>query len=90
MSLYGYPFNTTPWLNSLSKDKYFKDQNITLMEGNTREVLKACDYGVISSGTATLEAMLSNTPFCVIYKSNSISNFIISNILLRAANLWCL
>ena len=23
MSLYGYPFNTTPWLNSISKDKKF-------------------------------------------------------------------
>ena len=73
--------------NSLSEDKCLKEQNITLMKGNTREVLKACDYGVISSGTATLEAMLSKTPFCVIYKSNSISNFIISNILLNLDNI---
>ena len=27
--------------------------------------------------------MLSKTPFCVIYKSNSISNFIITNLLLK-------
>ena len=73
--------------NSLSENKCLKEQNITLMKGNTREVLKACDYGVISSGTATLEAMLSKTPFCVIYKSNSISNFIISNILLNLDNI---
>ena len=45
--------------------------------------MKACDYAVVSSGTATLEAMLSKTPSCVIYKSNAFSNFIISSILLR-------
>ena len=69
--------------NSISETRYLKKENITLIKGNTREVLKACDYAIVSSGTATLEAMLSKTPFCVIYKSNSISNFIITNLLLQ-------
>ena len=69
--------------NSISEKRYLKKENITLIKGNTREVLKACDYAIVSSGTATLEAMLSKTPFCVIYKSNSISNFIITNLLLQ-------
>ncbi len=69
--------------SSLKEDRYAKEKNITLMKGNTREVLKASDYGIVSSGTATLETMLSKTPFCVIYKSNTISNFIISNFLLK-------
>jgi len=69
--------------NPISEDRYFKKENISLIKGNTREVLKACDYAIVSSGTATLEAMLSKTPFCVIYKSNSISNFIITNLLLK-------
>jgi len=69
--------------NPISEDRYFKKENISLIKGNTREVLKACDYAIVSSGTATLEAMLSKTPFCVIYKSNSISNFIITNLLLQ-------
>ena len=59
--------------NSLSENSYLKKENISLIKGNTREVLKACDYAIVSSGTATLEAMLSKTPFCVIYKSNPIS-----------------
>ena len=69
--------------NSLSENSYLKKENISLIKGNTREVLKACDYAIVSSGTATLEAMLSKTPFCVIYKSNPISNFLITNILLQ-------
>ena len=69
--------------SSISEDRYLKKENISLIKGNTREVLKACDYAIVSSGTATLEAMLSKTPFCVIYKSNSISNFIITNLLLQ-------
>ena len=68
--------------NSTSEEKYIEEKNITLIKGHTREVLKACDYAVVSSGTATLEAMLSKTPFCVIYKSNYLSYFIISSILL--------
>lgn len=67
----------------IKEDRYLNEKNITLMKGNTREVLKACDYGVITSGTATLEAMLSKTPFCTIYKSNSLSNFIITRLLLQ-------
>ena len=69
--------------NPISEDRYLKKENISLIKGNTREVLKACDYAIVSSGTSTLEAMLSKTPFCVIYKSNSISNFIITNLLLK-------
>ena len=69
--------------NPISEYRYLKKENISLIKGNTREVLKACDYAIVSSGTATLEAMLSKTPFCVIYKSNSISNFIITNLLLQ-------
>ena len=69
--------------NPTSENKYLKKENISLIKGNTREVLKACDYAIVSSGTATLEAMLSKTPFCVIYKSNPISNFIITNLLLQ-------
>ena len=69
--------------NPISEDRYLKKENISLIKGNTREVLKACDYAIVSSGTATLEAMLSKTPFCVIYKSNSISNFIITNLFLQ-------
>ncbi len=69
--------------NPISEDRYLKKENISLIKGNTREILKACDYAIVSSGTATLEAMLSKTPFCVIYKSNSISNFIITNLLLQ-------
>ena len=69
--------------SSISETRYLKKENITLIKGNTREVLKACDYAIVASGTATLETMLSKTPFCVIYKSNSISNFIITNLLLQ-------
>ena len=40
MSLYGYPFNTTPWLNSLSKDKKFlKFNNVYASHTHTTAAL---------------------------------------------------
>ena len=45
-------------------------ENISLVESQTLEVLKQADVAIITSGTATLEAALSNVPHFLIYKTN--------------------
>lgn len=37
------------------------------------EVLTHCDYGLVKSGTSTLEAALAGIPFCVMYRGSSVS-----------------
>ena len=55
--------------------------NIILKKGESRKVLVSSDYALVASGTASLEALLSKTPHCVVYKSNPVSNFILSRLL---------
>jgi len=45
---------------------------IRIVEGS-EEVLTHCDYGMIKSGTATLEAALAGIPFCMFYRGSSVS-----------------
>tara|TARA_B110000014_G_C20126742_1_gene601095 strand:+ start:5388 stop:6530 length:1143 start_codon:yes stop_codon:yes gene_type:complete len=44
---------------------------------NSHEILKKSDYGIITSGTASLEALLLGVPSLVIYKTNWFSYFFI-------------
>jgi len=50
------------------------NSNIPLIVGNTYGVLKYADAAIVTSGTATLEAALLNTPLLVCYKGNPISH----------------
>ena len=49
---------------------------IQLIDGKSHEILKASDYCLLSSGTATLEAMLCKLPMVVTYKLSKISAFV--------------
>lgn len=70
-----------PIASSLTEDdirKYLpKDPiNLTIVEGNTYDVMNCCDAVIIASGTATLESALIGTPMVIIYKLSPISYFI--------------
>lgn len=54
------------YLNNYSK----KFENISLVTGQTLSVLKQADAAIITSGTATLESALLDTPHLLIYKGS--------------------
>ena len=58
-------------------------KKISVIYDSTQKVLASCDIAIVASGTATLEAAIFSKPMVVIYKSNKISNFILSNFFLK-------
>ncbi len=58
-----------------------KDLDIEISYENSQEILKIAEYGIITSGTASLEALLLDTPSVVIYKTNWLTYKIIKPML---------
>ncbi len=47
--------------------------NVTVLDGNMYEALRASDAAVVASGTATLETAIIGTPMVIIYKMSGLS-----------------
>lgn len=62
--------HTTP-VSSL--EELIGDAPIHIVEGQTHAALRAADAAVITSGTATLEAAILDTPQVMVYKLSSVS-----------------
>ena len=58
-------------------------KTIRVVYDSSHKILASCNLAVIASGTATLEAAILAKPMVVIYKSNNLSNFILSNFFLK-------
>ncbi|MFT6834224.1 MAG: lipid-A-disaccharide synthase [Francisellaceae bacterium] len=52
----------------------YNDLNIKLIDGNAHIVQEACDYILLASGTAALEAMLYKKPMVMAYKLSAITH----------------
>ena len=50
-----------------------ENQNIKIIKNHNYEMMKYCDFLVVTSGTATLETAFLGTPFLIVYKTSKIS-----------------
>lgn len=66
---------------SIEDEKYGTHPNITLIKGDTYSVLRHSDAAVISSGTASLEAAMLDTPQLVCYGGSAISIWIARHVI---------
>jgi lipid-A-disaccharide synthase len=55
--------------------------NLRVVRGETREVLSAADAAAVASGTATLEAALTETPLVVVYKESRINWHVLGSLI---------
>lgn len=53
---------------------------LKILEGS-EEAMANCDFGLIKSGTSTLEAALAGIPFCMLYRGSSVSWHLIRRLL---------
>jgi lipid-A-disaccharide synthase len=77
-----------PYVNEARKHQletliveHASDLPITLIDGQSRDVMAASDVVVLASGTATLEAMLLKRPMVVAYKVSPITHYIMKRLL---------
>ncbi len=53
-----------------------KELNLKVLQGQSHEVMKVADAGIITSGISTLEAAILKLPMAVVYRLNPITYFI--------------
>jgi len=58
------------------------DLKLALCENQTYEFLQSCDFALVASGTATLEAAIMQTPMAIVYKV-SFLNWLIARLLIK-------
>ncbi|MCD4651619.1 MAG: lipid-A-disaccharide synthase [Candidatus Cloacimonetes bacterium] len=56
-------------------------KEIFMITGSSYEMMNHCDFLVVTSGTATLETAYIGTPFCIVYKTGTLSYLIGKNLI---------
>ncbi len=62
-----------PWLEATLREHYVGRAVVRTVTGSTYDVLHHSDVAVVASGTATLEAALSERPMVVVYRVSSLT-----------------
>ena len=57
----------------------FDLSKVTIVKGNPEDALIASNFAWVGSGTSTLQSVVFNTPFILIYKTSPISWFLMKN-----------
>ena len=75
---YGYQFVIAgaPGIPSKQYDSFIENSNIKIVYNQTYNLLNCSIFALVTSGTATLEAALFDTPQIVCYKTNPINYWI--------------
>lgn len=68
----------TAWVQQMVHDS---GVSVRLYDGDSREVLSACDAAMVCSGTATLETALIGRPMVVVYRVSFISYHILRRLI---------
>ena len=58
-----------------------REVSLRVVRGETREALSAADAAAVASGTATLEAALTETPLVVVYKESGINWHVLGSLI---------
>lgn len=77
---YQFVIAGAPGLSKEDYTPYIKNKNIKIIYNQTYDLLKNAHLAVVTSGTATLETALFNTPQVVCYKLSTISYHIIKKL----------
>jgi lipid-A-disaccharide synthase len=75
-----------PVAPTLRRDLFGEAPEVTFFDGRAPEVLAAASAAVVTSGTATLEAALAQTPLCCVYRTSWI-NWILGRLVVRIRHL---
>jgi lipid-A-disaccharide synthase len=59
---------------------------ITVRRANTKRVLGACDLALVASGTATLEAAITETPMVILYRVSFLT-YVLSKLLAKVSHI---
>lgn len=57
-------------------DQYKNIVDFTVIKNHSYDIMKHSKYGIIKSGTSTLEAALTGLPMTIVYKTSSLTYFI--------------
>jgi lipid-A-disaccharide synthase len=79
-SEYQFVMSKVKWQPLSLYQSHIKDKKITLVEGNTYELLRHAKAAIVTSGTATLETALWNVPQVVCYKGSLLSYLIAKSV----------
>ncbi|MCC6548739.1 MAG: lipid-A-disaccharide synthase [Ignavibacteriaceae bacterium] len=76
----------SPTISDEVYNKYLTGTGVTLIRGKSLELMKYASFGIIKSGTSTMEAGLSLLAMVVVYKTSSLT-YSIGKLLIRLKNI---
>ncbi len=62
--------------DGINLDEIIKDSRFRIIDGDTYNLMKHAKFGIVKSGTSTLESALIGLPYIVVYKTASLTYFI--------------